>query len=69
MKPIPISTRYPDEHDRVLIFDAKHREWHVGWNAYQHRLNGPSTPGTWVLPFGDTDEMHITHWLPCPAEP
>ncbi len=69
MKIITISERYPDDNERVLIFDARWKEWNVGWNAYQHTIGGSSRPGKWMLPEGDADEMHITHWAELPENP
>lgn len=69
MKPISVTKQYPDEHERVLFFDARSSDWFVGWNAYRHRIGGASYPGSWVMPTGDTDDMQVTHWLPLPKKP
>lgn len=66
---ISIAERYPYDGERVLIFDAQSGEAYVGWNAYRHRVGGASTPGIWVLPFGETEDLHITHWMPLPMAP
>jgi hypothetical protein len=68
-EPISIAKKFPGDNERVLIFDALHREWHVGWNAYRHMIGGQSRPGTWILPIGYADDMHITHWAPFPPDP
>ena len=69
MQPIRVSDRYPKEHERVLFFDAFSEDWYVGWNAYWHSPGKGARPGKWVVPFGDTEDMQVTHWLPCPANP
>ena len=69
MQPIRASDRYPKEHERVLFFDAVSEDWYVGWNAYWHSPGKEARPGKWVIPFGDTEDMQVTHWLPCPENP
>lgn len=66
---VSIADKYPPEHERVLFFDAREGEWFVGWNSYWHTIGGPSRPGSWVMPSGDTDDMHVTHWKPRPKGP
>jgi hypothetical protein len=67
--PISLSKRYPSDGQRVLIFDARHQEWHVGWNSWAHFSGGKSSPGSWQLPCGEAEDLHITHWAPCPRTP
>jgi hypothetical protein len=69
MTPIRVSDRYPKEHERVLFFDANSEDWYVGWNAYWHSPGKEARPGKWVIPFGDTEDMQVTHCLPCPENP
>jgi hypothetical protein len=70
MKWISVAQKYPEDGERVLIFDARFGEAHVGWNAWQHRFGGgKSTPGNWIMPNGDCEDMHITHWAELPANP
>jgi hypothetical protein len=66
---ISVSKKYPSDGERVLIFDARFREWHVGWNAWSHSSGGDSRPGKWILPIGDADDMDITYWDELPPNP
>jgi len=69
MEWVSTTQRYPEDNERVLIFDAKYGEEHVGWNAWRHTIGGKSSPGKWILPMGDADDMDITHWAYLPEQP